>query len=65
MHAFSIVRFRVKPGRKEDFIEAHRNAASGWPGLVRANLRPDRRARLLPGRRMGERGGAAKSGSRR
>ena len=38
MHAFSIVRFRVKPGRKEEFIEAHQKAASGWPGLVHANL---------------------------
>lgn len=38
MHAFSIVRFRVKPGRKEEFIEAHKKAASGWPGLVHANL---------------------------
>jgi len=38
MNAFSIVRFRVKPGRKEEFIEAHKNAAAGWPGLVHANL---------------------------
>lgn len=38
MHAFSIVRFRVKTGRKEEFIEAHKKAEAGWPGLVHANL---------------------------
>ena len=38
MHAFSIVNFRVKPGRKDDFIAAHKEAPSGWPGLVHANL---------------------------
>jgi len=38
MDAFSIVRFRVKPGRKEEFIEAHQKAAAGWPGLKHANL---------------------------
>ena len=26
MSAYNIVRFRVKPGREEEFIEAHRNA---------------------------------------
>jgi hypothetical protein len=25
MRAYNIVRFRVKPGREEDFVEAHRN----------------------------------------
>lgn len=38
MTAFNIVRFRVKPGRKEDFIEAHRKAAADWKGLKRANI---------------------------
>jgi quinol monooxygenase YgiN len=38
MSAFTIVRFRVKPGRTEDFIKAHKQAAAGWPGLVRANI---------------------------
>lgn len=38
MSAFNIVRFRVKPGRKEDFIAAHRKAATDWPGLRHANL---------------------------
>ena len=38
MTAFNAVRFRVKPGREEDFIEAHRRAERNWPGLKRANL---------------------------
>jgi hypothetical protein len=38
MTAFNAVRFRVKPGREEDFIEAHRRAERNWPGLKHANL---------------------------
>lgn len=38
MSAFNIVRFRVKPGRQEEFIAAHKKAAADWKGLVRANL---------------------------
>ena len=38
MTAFNVVRFRVKPGRKEDFIAAHKKAAADWPGLKHANL---------------------------
>jgi antibiotic biosynthesis monooxygenase (ABM) superfamily enzyme len=38
MTAFNVVRFRVKPGRKEDFIAAHKKAATDWPGLKHANL---------------------------
>lgn len=38
MAAFNAVRFRVKPGRDEEFIEAHRKAERNWPGLRRANL---------------------------
>jgi quinol monooxygenase YgiN len=38
MTAFNTVRFRVKPGREQDFIEAHRRAERNWPGLKRANL---------------------------
>ena len=37
MSAFNVVRFRVKPGRKENFVEARRKAATDWPGLRRAN----------------------------
>ena len=38
MTAFNTVRFRVKPGRDVEFVEAHRNAERGWPGLRQANL---------------------------
>ena len=38
MTAFNAVRFRVKPGRDEDFIEAHRKVERNWPGMRQANL---------------------------
>ena len=38
MTAFNTVRFRVKPGRDQDFLDAHREAVAGWPGLLRANM---------------------------
>jgi hypothetical protein len=36
MTAFNTVRFRVKPGRDQEFLDAHRNIA--WPGLQRLNI---------------------------
>lgn len=36
MTAFNVVRFRVKPGREQDFLDAHR--ALDWPGLRRASI---------------------------
>ena len=36
MTAFNAVRFRVKPGRDQDFIDAHKNV--GWPGLRHAHI---------------------------
>jgi quinol monooxygenase YgiN len=38
MTAFNTVRFKVKPGRDEEFVEAHRKAERGWPGLRKASL---------------------------
>jgi hypothetical protein len=38
MTAFNAVRFKVKPGREQDFLEAHRHVAADWPGLQHANL---------------------------
>ena len=38
MVALNIVRFRVKPGRDEDFLAAHRDAKVNWPGLVKATM---------------------------
>ena len=37
MTAFNIVRLRVKPGREEAFIEAHR-ISSGFKGFLRGAL---------------------------
>lgn len=38
MTAFNVVRFRVKPGREEAFIEAHRRADPTFKGFVRGTL---------------------------
>ena len=38
MSAFNIVRFRVKPGREEAFLEAHRRADPSFKGFVRGAL---------------------------
>ena len=38
MAAFNSVRFKVKPGRDEEFLQAHRNVERDWPGLERVNL---------------------------
>ncbi len=38
MTAFNTVRFRVKPGRDQAFLDAHRDVATQWPGLVRAHI---------------------------
>lgn len=35
MSAFNIVRFRVRPGRDEAFLTAHRDGRASWPGLER------------------------------
>lgn len=38
MTACNVVRFRVKPGQQEAFIEAHRKARIDWPGFQRGVL---------------------------
>ncbi len=38
MTAFNVVRFKVKPGRDHDFLNAHRKAEANWPGLMHANI---------------------------
>jgi quinol monooxygenase YgiN len=38
MTAFNAVRFRVKPGRDQEFLEAHKKIAVNWPGLKRVNM---------------------------
>jgi hypothetical protein len=38
MTAYNIVRFRVKPGREEAFVEAHRRADPAFKGFLRGAL---------------------------
>jgi quinol monooxygenase YgiN len=38
MTAFNAVRFRVKPGRDKEFLEAHRKISASWAGLKRVNM---------------------------
>jgi hypothetical protein len=38
MTAFNVVRFRIKPGREQDFLDAHKKAHVEWPGLTKVNL---------------------------
>jgi hypothetical protein len=38
MTAFNTVRFRVKPGRDQEFLDAHKNVADSWPGLKHVNM---------------------------
>ncbi len=38
MTAFNTVRFRVKPGRDQEFLDAHQDIATSWPGLTHASI---------------------------
>lgn len=38
MTAFNLVRFCVKPGREEEFLDAHRREPAQWPGLRHVNM---------------------------
>jgi hypothetical protein len=38
MTAFNAVRFRVKPGRNQDFLDAHERVDRDWPGLKHVNM---------------------------
>ena len=38
MTAFNAVRFRVKPGRTQDFLDAHQSIDRNWPGLRHVNM---------------------------
>lgn len=38
MTAFNVVRFRVKPGREEAFVNEHRNMQPEFPGVRRLSL---------------------------
>ncbi|MBX9844028.1 MAG: antibiotic biosynthesis monooxygenase [Xanthobacteraceae bacterium] len=38
MTAFNAVRFRVKPGHDQEFLDAHKDIAGSWPGLKHVNM---------------------------
>jgi Antibiotic biosynthesis monooxygenase len=38
MTAFNTVRFRVKPGGAQEFLDAHKKVQANWPGLIHANV---------------------------
>ena len=38
MTAFNAVRFKVKAGREQQFLDAHNKIADAWPGLRHANI---------------------------
>jgi len=38
MTAFNAVRFRVKPGREQEFLDAHKKVEAQWPGLQHVNM---------------------------
>ena len=38
MTAINVVRFRVKPGMDEAFLDAHRDGKAAWAGLTRGML---------------------------
>jgi len=38
MTAFNVVRFRVKPGREQAFIDSHRRADTAFKGFLRGSL---------------------------
>jgi hypothetical protein len=38
MTAFNAVRFRVKPGREKEFLDAHEKIDRDWPGLRHVNI---------------------------
>jgi len=38
MATFNVVRFWVRPGRNQEFLEAHTKVQANWPGLPHANM---------------------------
>ena len=38
MTAFNVVRFKIKPGMEDVFLDAHRKADARWPGMRHANI---------------------------
>jgi quinol monooxygenase YgiN len=38
MTAFNVVRFRVKPGREQEFLDAHQSVQGDWDGIRHVNM---------------------------
>ena len=38
MTVFNVVRFKLKPGMEQTFLDAHNNVGSDWAGLRHANI---------------------------
>ena len=38
MTAFNTVRFKVKPDRDQEFLDAHAKVERNWPGMRHANM---------------------------
>ena len=38
MTAFNVVRFRVKPGREREFLDAHKSVQGDWAGIKHVNM---------------------------
>jgi hypothetical protein len=38
MTTFGVVRFRIKPDREAEFLDAHRNGKAKWPGLIEGQI---------------------------
>ena len=38
MTAFNAVRFRVKPGREQEFLDGHKKIERNWVGLQHVNI---------------------------
>ena len=38
MSTFNVVRFRLKPGHEDAFLDAHRGGKADWPGLRRGQI---------------------------
>jgi quinol monooxygenase YgiN len=38
MSMVNVVRFRVKPGMEDTFLDAHRDGRARWPGLARGRI---------------------------
>jgi quinol monooxygenase YgiN len=50
MTTFNVVRFRVKEGRDEEFLAAHRDGKARWPGMIAGHIiKTDERSYCLIG----------------